>query len=217
MSAIAIVEVQSIAPRSFFSYFQATGFVGTALLVVTLVGVAMACRRWRELRIAGLAPDSLQKTIELAVRGQQYDQAAAQAEGSRTCLGDLVAAGLRLRRAGLDAMLANVERATAKASLRAGNRVANLARLGGGTLLLGVLGTVMSLINSASMLQVLKAPTTCDFVAGIAESLSSSAFALLVALASYIAYFWLDARAVHNILRVRDIAEELMHAAAPAN
>ncbi len=46
-------------------------------------------------------------------------------------LGELVASGLYLRGAGLDEMLANVERTAAKELLRLGNRIANLARLGG--------------------------------------------------------------------------------------
>jgi hypothetical protein len=56
----------------------------------------------------------------------------------------VIGSGLYLREAGLDEMLANVERGAAKESLRLGNRVANLARFGSGAvLLIGLFGTTL--------------------------------------------------------------------------
>jgi biopolymer transport protein ExbB/TolQ len=201
----------------FLHLFESTGFVGILLLVAAAVGLTMALRRWLEQRLAHLAPPHLQKSLELAVRGGQVDAAAQQAEASRTCLGAMVAGGLRLRRAGLDEMLANVERVAMKESLRLGNRIANLSRLSGTILLLGVFGMVCALVNTFAVIQILKAPTVSDFAAGLSGALMSLAVALFIALGSYVAYFWLDSRLVRHTLLVREIAEELLYAVpAPA-
>jgi biopolymer transport protein ExbB/TolQ len=208
----AVLPAPQYPMPSFLSLFRSTGIVGVLLLIVAAVGLTMAVRRWLELQLTQLAPLQLQKSLELLVRGGQVDAAAQQAEASRTCLGAMVSGGLRLRRAGLDEMLANVERVAMKESLRLGNRIANLSRLGGSILLLGVLGTIASLINTMSIIQMLKNPQVWDFAAGIGGSLMCVGVALFVALGSYVAYFWLDSRLVRHTLLVREIAEELVYA-----
>jgi biopolymer transport protein ExbB/TolQ len=122
----------------------------------------------------------------------------------------------RLHAGELDAglALANVERATARASLGFGNRVANLGRLGGIALLVGLLGTVVSLMSSLQVIGALAAPTIHDFVAGILQALVCSALGLLVALFCFVAFFCLDARLTRGTLAVRDIAEDLVCDAA---
>lgn len=199
---------------TFLQLFQATGFTGPLLVLLGLVALVMVIRRIVELRVTRLAPLELQKSLERAVHGGALDTALAQAMGSRTCLGQLVAAALQLRSAGLDEMLANVERAAARESMRYQNRIANLARAGVVILLIGVLGTVMGLISAASVLSMLKTLLPSDVVLGIGEALTCTAFALVVALFAFGAYFWLDSRLVQRVLAVREMAEEMAHEAA---
>src|SRR5690242_18311554 len=150
--------------------FMATGFVGPLLLLFALVALAIAIRRFLELRRERLAPATLQRSLERAVQTGAADTALAQAMGSRSCLGQLVAAALQLRSAGLDEMLANVERAAARESMRHQNRIANLVRAGVLILLVGVLGTVLGMISATTVLGVIKTTTLQDLMPGIAES-----------------------------------------------
>jgi biopolymer transport protein ExbB len=207
---------QAPAPPAsgFVELFLATGFVGPLMALAGLVAVALAVRRWLELRPARLAPLELQRSLETAVHDGRLETGLEQAAKSRTLLGELVAAGLHLRRAGLDEMLANVERATAKEALRLGNRVASLGRLGGLAVLAGLFGTTESLISMLLVIQRLKAPLVGDFARGIGEALPCTALGLLVALFSFGAFFALDAKLTRNTLAVREIAEELMRDAA---
>ena len=119
-----------------------------------------------------------------------------------------------MRKAGLDEMLANVERAATKESLRLGNRVANLARLGGVALLVGVFGTTTGLMNTLFLIARLKAPVPGDFTRGIGEPLASTALGLMVALFCFVAFFWFDSRLTQRVLAVREVAEEMMRDAA---
>jgi len=136
------------------------------------------------------------------------------AREKRTLLGVLIEAGLASSAGGLADMLAGVERATARESLRLGNRVANLARLGGALILVGLLGTVMDLLSTANVLMILLEPTWSDFVIGFSEALSCTGFGLFGALLCFAAYFWLESRLVQQTLAVSEIAEELMREAA---
>src|SRR5262249_42046547 len=154
------------------------------------------------LRFPALAPQDLQRILERAVQSGQHDAAASQALGNRSCLGQLVSAGLSLRASGLDEMLANVERTAARESMRLANRITNLARLGVVIIILGVLGTVMGLVSAAAVLELLKEPQARDFVAAIGESLTCTVFALAIALLCFVAYFWLDAKLVQRVVRV---------------
>lgn len=201
-------------PSSFADLFNSTGFVGPLLLLAGLVALAIAIRRWIELRPARLAPLALQRELEAQIHGRELAPALERAKSSRTVLGELVAAGLYLRKAGLDEMLANVERTSAKEAQRLGSRVANLARLGGVAFLIGLFGTTMGLINSGLVILTLKDPLLRDFILGIGESLMCTALGLFVALFCFIAFFWFDAKLTPRMLAVRDIAEDAMRDAA---
>ncbi len=212
----ALLEQPSVAPhpRGLITLFQSTGFVGPLLMLLGALAVLAAVRRWLELRPASLAPEPLQASLELALRDGKVSAALAQATASRTCLGTVVAAGLQLHAAGLDEMLANVERTALRESLRLANRIANLARFGLVILLIGVLGTVLGLVNTLRVLELLVAPGLGHFVAGAAESLTCTAFGLALALLCFCAYFMLQSRLAQRTLAVREIAEELMLCAA---
>jgi hypothetical protein len=95
-----------------------------------------------------------------------------------------------------------------------GNRVANLARLGGIVLLVALYGTIPALMNELQTISLLKAPVPGDFAIAASEALASVAFGLVVALFCFVAFFWLDARLTQRTLAVREIAEELVHDAA---
>ena len=195
-------------------YFLCTGYIGPLLLLLGGVALVMAVRRWLELRQDRMAPEALQRMLEHTVRQGQAEQAFAQAQASGTTLGELVAAGLLLRSASLDDMLANVERAAVKTSLHRQARAVAIARLGTTILLLSLFGSVTCLMQVMSTLSLLKAPTPGDWTIGIGESLASTAIGLLLALVCYWLYGVLSARAVTSLLHVREIAEELLVEAA---
>ena len=201
-------------PPSSAQLFMATGFVGPLMVLAGAVALFIAIRRWLELRAGRLAPAELERKLDAAVHAGQLDQGLEHAVASHTLLGELVAAGLYLRKAGLDEMLANVERAATKESLRLGNRVANLARLGGVALLVGVFGTTTALMSTLFVIAQLKAPVPRDFTLGIGESLASTALGLMVALFCFVAFFWFDSRLTQRVLAVREVAEEMMRDAA---
>jgi biopolymer transport protein ExbB len=209
-----VARAPLVPPRSFGELLLSTGFIAPLFALAGVVAFALALRRWLELRPGRLAPEGLQRSLEGALHGADLDAALELARKSGTLLGELVASGLDLRREGLDEMLANVERATTRESLRLGNRVANLARLGGLALLIGLFGTITGLMNTLRVIEILLAPTVGDFVRGISESLACVALGLLVAVFCFLAFFWLDARLTQRTLAVRDLAEELVRDAA---
>ncbi len=202
------------APPSSADLFRSTGVIGPLMVLAGAVALFIAIRRWLELRAERLSPAELERTLDAAVHAGQFDQGLERAVASHTLLGELVAAGLYLRRAGLDEMLANVERAATKESLRLGNRVAILARLGGIALLVGVFGTTTGLMSVLFVIAQLKAPVPGDFTRGFGESLASTALGLLVAMFCFVAFFWFDSRVTQRVLAVREIAEEMMRDAA---
>jgi len=210
-------SLQTQAPvygRSLFELWLSSGFVGPLLALGGCIAVVLALRRWLELRPDRLAPKALQQSLEATLHRGDVEAGLEAATGSRTVLGELVVAGLLLRRAGLDDMLSNVERASTREALRLGNRVANLARLGGVVLLVDLFGTTAGLMSTLQVIEILKEPTVSDFVRGILEALVCAALGLVVALFCFVAFFWLDARLTQRCLEVRDIAEELVREAA---
>lgn len=208
------VLTQSPRPRDFVELFQSTGLFGPLLVLLGAVALVLAVRRWLELRSKSLAPEALQRSLERSLRDGKPAEGLEQATASRSCLGDMVAAGLQLRAAGLDEMLANVERTAIKASLRFSNRIANLGRLGVVVLLVGLLGTVLCLMNTMGVLALLAEPRVSDVFSGLVEALTCTALGLAIGLPCFAAQFLLENRLARRTLDVREIAEELMSAGA---
>jgi len=201
-------------PHSVFDYFLCTGFVGPMLLLLGVVAIVLTIRRWQALAPAATAPEALQRQLETAVRQGQVEQAFAQATASRTALGDLVAAGLTMRGAGLDDMLANTERAAIKESLERQAHAVVVSRLGTTILLLSIAGTVMGLMSTMAFVSAMKDPPGFVLLVGIGESLASTAIGLVLAILCYQLHGMLGSRSVTRLLRIREIAEELLVEAA---
>lgn len=212
--ALSLQSSPAPQPRGFVSLFQSTGFIGPLLLLLGTAALVLAIRRWLELKTERLAPESLQKSLEATLRDGESAAGLALATASRTCLGAVVAGGLYLQQAGLDEMLANVERTAIRESLRFSNRIANLGRLGVVVLLVGLLGTVVGLMSTMAVLARLSSPGLSDLAAGIGESLTCTALGLAIALPCFVAHFLLENRLARGTLAVREIAEELVRAAA---
>jgi len=201
-------------PRGFVELIQTTGFVGPLILVLAIVALVLAVRRWLELASERLAPEPLQRSLEGALRAGKSAAGLEQATASRTCLGAVVASGLYLEKGGLDEMLANVERAAIKESLRYSNRIANLGRLGVVVLLIGLFGSVLGLMSTLAVLGRLASPGLSELAAGTGEALTCTALGLAIALPCFVAHFLLENRLARRTLAVREIAEELVRAAA---
>lgn len=186
------------------------GFAGPVLLLFGAVAATKAVRRWVALRPSAVAPETLQRGLEHAVRAGQLDQAMALATASPTPLGRFVAAGLQLRAGGLDEMLANCERAAMKEAMLRQSAAAGLARFGTLLLLFSVFGTVLGLMSTLEFLGAVKEPTLHDAIVGIRESLGVAAIGLFLVLACFVAWSLLSSRAVLAVHRVREIAEEIV-------
>jgi biopolymer transport protein ExbB len=197
-----------------FAILVQTGFAGPVLLLLGAVAAVKGVRRWIALRPSKLAPEDLQRGLEHALRDGQIAQATNLAAASPSALGRFVAAGLLLRAGGLDEMLAHTERAVMKESLLRQAGAAGLARFGTVILMFAILGTVLGLMTALQVIGELKAPTLQDYMTAIRESLGCTAIGLLLAVGCFAAWTLVSSRAVSGLLRVREIAEELLAEAA---
>jgi biopolymer transport protein ExbB/TolQ len=214
VAGLACAEGPGPRPRTMGTLFASTGFVGLLMVGATALALFLAIRRRLDLRPARLAPAPLQRSLELALHAGEPDRALREAESRPSLLGDLVAAGLRVRGAGLDDMLSSVERRSTQEALRLGNGIANLARLGGLILLAGLLGSALSFMNALIVIERLKEPRLQDFAGGLAPALACAAFGLAFAVFCFGAFFLLDHRLTARAIQTREIAEDMLRMAA---
>lgn len=202
------------APHSCAEFFMSTGFVGWLLVMVAVVGVVVAISRRMRLQMACLAPPGTTAALEAAVRARDAAAAAKLQRANPTVVGALVAAALAAGDASTADALANLDRAAARETLRLGNRVSDVVRLGVVVLLLGCFGTVAGLIASFAMLSSLKDPTAAQFAIGLCESLVSTAIGLAFSLVLFGAFFLLDRLLTRRMLDVCGVAEEILKVGA---
>jgi biopolymer transport protein ExbB/TolQ len=179
-----------------------------ALAIMSSASVLVACERLVAFRKS--RKQSLQFVAEVSgplSRGE-LEGAAAAAQGAEGYLGRVVGAGLKAWRssARVDADL--TFESVARALERASQRELQILKRGQGVLatvsstapFVGLLGTVMGIVNSFQAMAASGSGGLGTVSAGIAEALITTAFGLLVAIPSVMMfnYFsgWIDARAV---------------------
>lgn len=192
-----------------------SGAIGVLVVLLAAVGVLLTILLFFQIRMQALAPMTLQRALERAIRDDDASAAVPLATASPSLLGSVVSAGLHMRSLGLDEMLANVERAAAKEAMRLGNRIANLSRLGGTTLLFGFLGSGLGFLM---LLQIAGADPDAvqagEMLLSSAVGISPIVLSLMGAILCYGAFFVFDYTLTRRAIKVREMAEEMVYLAA---
>ena len=157
-------------PRRAFvaQLIMSTGFIGPLMVLAGAAALFLVMRRWLELRRAPRAGSA-----RALARGQSARRSARGRARPRRQEPYVPRRARRRRplpaprRIGRDARQRRAR--TATESLRLGNRVANLARLGGVALLVGVFGTTAGLMSMLRVIETSRSPSPATVTAASAN------------------------------------------------
>lgn len=205
-----------------FELLRAGGWVMYPLAAVSLLSLALCLERaafWLRHR-EPVTVALIERVVRLA-RAGDWSSAAARAEVDRTVLGRFAREMIRNEEPGWTArpVISEADVAQAVESVRAATErfSATLSAIITAAPMLGILGTVTGIIQSFRLLGV-GGPITdpVSVAGGIAEALITTAFGLIIALATLFPYTIFRARADRCLARLEAFGESLISIAADA-
>jgi len=161
------------------------GWIGGVIGVLSIASVTVIIDHFLRIRRATMVPESSVKATRELIEARQFKECIDQVSGDKTMFADVLTVGLRHGRHGFDAMQeAASERANAWRS-RLFRKVEYLNIIGNLCPLLGLLGTVLGMIQAfAKMNETHGAYGPEDLAGGISLALVSTFLGLVVAIVS---------------------------------
>ncbi|MFN3712900.1 MAG: MotA/TolQ/ExbB proton channel family protein [Alcanivoracaceae bacterium] len=161
---------------------QSGGWLMLPILICSLVAMGIVSERFWTLRRERLAPPGLVGRVQGMVKKGALDQAQLQQLASDSPLGRILATGLANARHGRDIMKESIEEVAAQVVHDLERFLNTLGTVAAITPMLGLLGTVVGMIDVFSAIMLHGAGDTALLAGGISKALITTAAGLSVAI-----------------------------------
>ena len=199
--------------RSLESLFCAGGFLMWPILLCSMVMVAFIFERWAGLRHGRIFPRKLKDALLDLARVGRLDEALEICHANGSPFARLVAGGLTRAESGGFEMEAGLEAEGARVLYNLRSNCKPLSVMADVAPLLGLMGTVTGMIKAFDVVAKSGALGRTELLAeGISEALLTTAFGLMVAVPSVIAYHIFRSRADNLVREMEDAALEILAA-----
>ena len=193
-----------------FAIVQAIGWPIWPLIFASIVALALIIERSAALRRSRVLPANLlQDVLALHARRQINAEVVTRLERS-SLLGFVLAAGLRSEREPREIASGTIEAAGARAAHELSRYLTLLGSVGSTAPLLGLLGTVVGMIDIFASQQAGSNPQ--QLAQGISTALYSTAFGIIVAVPSILAYRHFRTRVDDFLVEMESQAQQLVEA-----
>ncbi len=178
-------------------FFQDGGIFMYPIVVVLTLGLAIAVERWFYLSASGVSSRRLWGKLLPMVQSGDYGRAMDVARKSKAAMGNVLAYGLD--RAKSARRRDDIEKAMEESLLevmpRLEKRTHYLATFANIATLLGLLGTIVGLIDAFTAVAAANPAEKADLLsASISVAMNTTAFGLMVAIPLLLAHTWLQTK-----------------------
>lgn len=195
--------------------FRQGGWVMWPLLACSLLSLAIIIERLINLRPGRFLPPVLTTRLETLVESRAFARALAQCRERPGVFPNLVRTALEACPFGRDALKDAIDSAARREIPRVGRYLGTLSTIAGVSPLLGLLGTVLGMIEVFKVVARQGLGQASSLSSGIAVALMTTAFGLIIAIPSLVMYNALSQRAENIVLdiesRVTGLTNRLFH------
>ncbi len=195
--------------------FRQGGWVMWPLLACSLLAVAIIIERLINLRPARFLPPVITTRIETLVEGRAIRRALELCRQQPDVFPNIILAALEAQPFGRDAMKEAIEAAGRREIPRVGRYLAALSTVVGVSPLLGLLGTVLGMIQVFTVVASQGLGQASSLSGGIAVALITTAFGLIIAIPTLVFHNMFSKRAETIVLdiesRVMSMTNRLFH------
>jgi biopolymer transport protein ExbB len=177
---------------SVFAFITAGGWIGVVIILLSFVGLGLVFDAFVKIRQDDLLPESLSKQAVNLARQGQFTELKNTCKADNSMLGQILSHAIEEGELGLDAVREHIEHEGNRQLTRLHQRVGLIGLIASIAPMLGLLGTVVGMIDSFQVLGLSKGVAGPDQLAvGISKALVTTCMGLIVAvpLIFFHAYF----------------------------
>jgi biopolymer transport protein ExbB len=182
--------------------FQAGGLFMWPIALCSIVAMAIVVERLWTLQQRRVMPPDLTRRIWALVEGGQVNDRVIAALESNSPLGKILATGLEHRHRPREVMMERLEDAGRHVAHELDRFLNTLGTIAGVAPLLGLLGTVSGIIKAFNAIYSGGLGDPRALSGGISEALLTTAFGLMVAIPSFVAYRYLRGRVDGTVVQI---------------
>jgi biopolymer transport protein ExbB len=197
--------------KAILETFVRGGPVMVPLGLLSLVAVTIILERLWVLRRANYLKDSMISTLGQLIAGREFDRALDYCRRKPGPFTDLVAAMIENREAPYDELKEILEDVGRRELVGLQRGLPALATIVAGSPLLGLLGTVLGMINIFKVVAGSAAGITEQLSAGISQALITTATGLIIAIPALFVHSFLEARAVAILADIEAQLLDFLH------
>ena len=188
------------------------GWIMLPIVLCSIIAVAIVLERLWTLRASRVSPSNLLAQVWQWVQDKQMDSNKMQRLRASSPLGQILAAGLLNSRHGRDIMKESIQEAGVKVVNELERYLTPLGTIAAITPLLGLLGTVLGMIEIFSAFMDSGMANAPQLASGIAKALVTTAAGLFVAIPAVFFHRFLQRRVDELVVRMEQEAIKLVEA-----
>ncbi|WP_369602270.1 MotA/TolQ/ExbB proton channel family protein [Hahella sp. SMD15-11] len=177
-----------------FELLKAGGLIMIPILLCSVLAVAIIIERFWTLRIQKIAPPGLVKDLIASLRKKDLNAAKLREIKQSSPLGQILAAGLVNARFGREIMKESIEEEASHVIHELERFLTALGTIAAVSPLLGLLGTVVGMIDVFTEIQVAGTGNTAALAGGISKALITTASGLTVAIPALVFHRYFQRR-----------------------
>lgn len=189
---------------------SAGGWLMLPILVSSVIAVAIVIERLWTLRSSKVAPPSLLGQVWRWVKDGQLDSVKLKTLRADSPLGEILAAGLANSRHGREIMKESIQESAGKVIHEMERYLSTLGTIAAITPLLGLLGTVVGMIDVFSAIMAQGTGNTGVLAGGISKALMTTAAGLTVAIPALFFHRFLMRRIDELVIAMEQEATKLV-------
>ena len=192
------------------------GVIGWAIILLSIVSLALAIEHFVTIRRDKLVPPELIDEVEALFEEEEYQEALELCESEPNFLTNILSAGLPKINAGFDAMEKAMDEVAEEEAIKLHQKVGWLSLIGNIAPMMGLFGTVYGMIQAFNEITRLgQAVQPKDLSAGISTALITTLFGLFVAMPSLFFFFVFRNKVIKVSLEISAIADDLVERFRP--
>ncbi|RMF16479.1 MAG: MotA/TolQ/ExbB proton channel family protein [Gammaproteobacteria bacterium] len=177
-----------------FELLKAGGLIMIPILLCSVLAVAIIIERFWTLRISKIAPPGLVKELISSLKKKDLNAAKLREVKQSSPLGQILAAGLVNARHGREIMKESIEEEASHVVHELERFLTALGSIAAVAPLLGLLGTVIGMIDVFTEIQVAGTGNTAALAGGISKALITTATGLTVAIPALVFHRYFQRR-----------------------
>lgn len=194
---------------SFVSLIIDAGPIGWAVIVLSVIAIALIIEHFLSIQRDQLIPPDLVAEVDRLLQEEQYDEALELCEMEPSVFTNVVAAGIAKVGMGVDEIEKSIRDTLENERVRLENKISWLNLIGNIAPMMGLLGTVVGMITAFQKIETTRNPSPSQLAGGIYQALVTTAEGLIVGIPVLAAYFFFRNRLNHLLSETGLIVEEI--------